>query len=78
MASWDVNALRITGPLWGESTGSFDIFIDVNLNNMWNKQSSWRWFQASWRSDNITDLHDDVDSTDLDDVFAVSLIKPLE
>ena len=47
MTSSNGNVFRVTGPLWGESTGpggfpsqrpvtrSFDVFLDLRLNNGW-------------------------------------------
>ena len=50
------NAFHIIGPLWGESTGhqmvfihkrplmqSFDVFFDVGMEKLLNKQSSCQW-----------------------------------
>ena len=49
------NILRITGPLWGESTGrpsqrpvtlNFDVFFDPRLNKRLSKQSRRQWFET--------------------------------
>ena len=63
---------RVTGPLWGESTGdrwipsqrpvtgSFDVFFDMCLNKRSNKQSRRRWIEtpscALWRHCNDTKI----------------------
>ena len=58
--SWYGNGFRITGPLWGESTDhgwfshqrpvvrGFDIFYDVDLNMLFNKQPNYLRFKTSW------------------------------
>ena len=59
MTSSNGNIFRVTGPLWGESTGdqwipltqrpltqSFDVFFDMRLNNRLSKQSWHRWFET--------------------------------
>ena len=67
MTSWNGNIFRVTGPLWGESTGgfpsqmsvarSFDVFFDLRLNNRLGKQSIRRWFKTPssslWRHYNV-------------------------
>ena len=58
MTSSNGNIFRITGPLWGESTGdlqrpvtrSFDVFLDLRLNKRLGKQSRSRIFGTPWRS----------------------------
>ena len=35
---------------------SFDIFFDVTLNKLLNKQSSWRLFETPWNSRNATEI----------------------
>ena len=64
MTSSNGNIFRVTGPLWGESTGhrrfpsrrpvtqSFDIFgifFDLRLNKRQRKQSRHRWFETPSR-----------------------------
>ena len=51
------NIFRVTGPLWGESTGHrwdgqrFDAFFDLHLKKTWlNKQSRHLWFEMPSRS----------------------------
>ena len=58
MTSSNGNVFRVTGPLWGESTGSggfpsprpmsrgFDILFDLCLNKRLSKQSRRQWFEA--------------------------------
>ena len=53
------NMFRVTGPLWGETTGyrwihlkrsmtrSFDVFFDLRLNKRLIKQSRSQWFETS-------------------------------
>ena len=60
-SSWHGDAFRITGPLWDDSTGHrrlsrgvawigrFDIFFDVSMSQLLNKQSSWWRFETPWR-----------------------------
>ena len=62
MTSSNGNTFRVTGPLWGESTGdrwipshrpvtrSVDVFFDVRLNKRLSKQSRCGWFETPWRS----------------------------
>ena len=62
MTSSNGNIFRVTGLLWGESTGhrwipsqrsvtrSFDIFFDLHLNKRLSKQSRCRWFETLSRS----------------------------
>ena len=57
--TWHGNVFRITGLLWGESTGhriipltkpvmqSIAIFFYISPNKLFNKQSSCRWFETS-------------------------------
>ena len=54
---WNVSC--ITCPWWGESIAfplsrpviqSFDVFLDVNLGRLLNKQSSCCWFEMPWHS----------------------------
>ena len=54
------------------------MFFYINPKNLGNKQSSCRWFRASRRSSNVTVMHDGVGSLDLDVVFVVGHIKPVE
>ena len=64
MMTWlNGNIFRITGTIWGESTGwfplqrsvtrSFDVFFDLRLNKWLSKQPRCRWFETSlcslWR-----------------------------
>ena len=56
MTSSNGNIFRVTGPLWGESTGgfhsqrpvarSFDVFFDLRLNKRLSKQLWGRWFET--------------------------------
>ena len=57
MASSNGNIFRVTGPLWGEFTGSqkpvtriFDVFFDMRLNERLSKQSWGWWFETPSRS----------------------------
>ena len=62
MTSSNGNIFRVTGPLWGESTGrwwilsqrpvtrSFYVFFDLHLNKRLNKHLIRRWFETSSRS----------------------------
>ena len=67
MPSWYGNHCRVTGPLWGESTGHrwipltkgpvircFGVFFVVSLNKLLDKQSKRRWFETQWRLYNVT------------------------
>ena len=66
MTSWNGNAFRVTGPLWGEPTGdrwipptkvqkrSCEVFFDVSLSKLLNKQTNNRWFETPWSSCDIT------------------------
>ena len=69
MTSLNGNDLRVSGPLWRESTGdraipltnamtrSFDVFFDQRLNKPLSKQSRRRWFETPprslWRHGNV-------------------------
>ena len=58
MTSSNGNIFRVTGPLWGDSTGdrwisltkavtpSFQIFFDLCMNKRLSKQSRRRWFET--------------------------------
>ena len=58
MTSSNGNIFRVTGPLWGESTGdrwisltkaltrSFHVFFDLFMNKRLSKQSRRRWFET--------------------------------
>ena len=49
MTSSNGNIFRVTGPLCGPVTRSFDAFFDLRLNKRLNKQSRRRWFDTpSW------------------------------
>ena len=62
MTSSNSNIFRVTGLLWGESTGhrwipltkavtrSFDVFFNLRLNKRLSKQSRRRWFETPWHS----------------------------
>ena len=62
MTSSNGNIFRVTGPLWGESTGhrwippqspvahTFDPFFDVRLNKRLSKHSRRQRFETAWRS----------------------------
>ena len=62
MTSWNGNAFRVTGPLWGESTGarwipltkdqwrSFEVSLVLAEANRWIN----RWFRTPWCSDDVT------------------------
>ena len=62
MTSTNDYKLRVTGPLWGESTGdrwfpsqrsvtpSFDVLFDLRLNSRLYKQTRRRWFDTPSRS----------------------------
>ena len=62
MTSPNGNMFRVTGPLWGESTGprwipsqrpitrSFAVFFDLRLNKGFSKQSIRLWFKTPSRS----------------------------
>ena len=62
MTSPNGNIFRVTGPLWGKSTGhrwipshrpvtrSFDVFFDLRYNKRLSKQSRRRWFETPSRS----------------------------
>ena len=67
MTSSHGNAFRITGPLWGESTGhpvdsthkepvarTVDVSFDVSLNKLLYKQSSGWWFETPRRSYDVS------------------------
>ena len=72
MASSNETNSRLTGPLWGESTGhwcipsqrpvtrSFDIFFDLRLNKRLSKHSGHQWFETPsrslWRHCNVDSL----------------------
>ena len=67
MASSNGNIFRVTGLLWGESTGhrwipsqrpvtrSFDVFFDMRMNKRFSKQSRRRWFETPslWHQCNV-------------------------
>ena len=62
MKSSNGNLFRVTGLLWGESTGhrwipltkpvtrSFEVFFDLRLNKRLSNQSRRRWFETPLRS----------------------------
>ena len=66
MTSWHGNALRITGLLWGDppvtaaflsqmdSNVELWYFVVVSLSKLLDKQSSWWWFETSWRFCDLT------------------------
>ena len=63
MTSSNENIFRVTGPLWGESTGhrqvtrSFEVFFDLCLGKRLSKQPRRHWFKipsrSLWRHGNI-------------------------
>ena len=72
MTSSNGNIFRVTGPLWGETTGhrwilhtkpvtrSFDVLSDLRLNKQLSKQSWGWWFETPssplWRHCNVDTL----------------------
>ena len=57
MTSWHENAFGVPGSLCGETTGcrspvdssyTGDVFFDVSLYKLVNKQSRGRWFETPW------------------------------
>ena len=62
ITSWHVNAFRITGPLWGESTGGFPpqsnqlcgVWLFFDANKLFNKESNCCWFETPWCSCDVT------------------------
>ena len=63
MASWHERAFRMTGPLWGESTGypskmasnvKLCFLLDINLSRLWKKHWNWRRFETHWCAYDVT------------------------
>ena len=70
---YDYVICRVTGLLWGVSTGhrwipsqrpvtrSFEVLLDMRLNKRWSKQSRRQWFETPsrslWRHSNEQKMH---------------------
>ena len=50
---WFSMGLTLTG--MKACNADFDVFFDVDQKNLWDKQSSDRWFETPWRSDSDSD-----------------------
>ena len=82
IASQHRNVFRITGSLWGEATGhmdfrhreqvlrSFDVFFDVGLNKLLNKQSSCR--ALGYNDPHVTSLSKQIYSYDVYSTWSAS------